>query len=84
MSCMRTSQIITALKKKSTNPYASDQSEKTENGVSVTTGQAEHGPPGASQENQGSDHGKSAKDKSNDGNRTSPWAEFLKRIGGNQ
>src|SRR4030043_331461 len=84
MRGLRTSQVVTAFQEERAYPYSSYESEQAEDRIPIPTGQAEHSPPWASQKDQSSDHGKSAKHKPNNRSRARTCAEFLKRIGGNQ
>src|SRR5512137_380167 len=84
MSFLRTPQVVAAFQEEGAYPYSSDESEQTENGISVTSGQTERSPPWAAQEDQSADHGKSAKDESNNGSRPRSCAELPKCIGSNQ
>jgi hypothetical protein len=56
---------------------------QAEHGVAVAAGQAQEGPPGAAQENQGPDHGDHPQDEPHDGGGAGPSPEFFKRESGN-
>jgi hypothetical protein len=63
---------------------AKHQTQKTEDGVSIPTGQAEHGPPGTAQKDQGPDHGEHAQDKADNRRRSCPGAKIFKAQSGDQ
>ena len=55
---MGSAQVVPVFQEPGADKDADHQTRKTQNRVPVPAGQAQHGPPRASQKNQGPDHGK--------------------------
>ena len=53
--------------------------QQAQDGISVTTGKPQHGPPGTSQKDQGADHGKGAQHEADNGRRSDPRPILLEQ-----